>query len=312
MAKTSPPSVSDKNTKTEILDAYKTLLGQLEAKPEEAGPVVQAQKTIVEQAEKETIEKIVGDLSQLKLSTGQAIATLTEKLSEEAERLAMLRKAVAISQQELDDTQQVKVTADQLYALIELQKQQEVTFTKEMEAKRTAWHEEQKAYEDKLKKDRAREEEEYAYAQKLLRQRHQQEWEELKRSQDKQRQEFEAEFGNVGEELERLRQTVSSFPAEKDKETQAAVAKAVAEAKKDADTQAAFAKHEADSKLKLAEAKIASLEEKVASQAQESKELKRQAEDAVRNVKEIAVSFVEGARKENGLAGKQPLADNQR
>ena len=304
-------SVSEKSTRGEIFEAYKTLLSKLDSKKEEA-PIVMEQKAVVDTAEKETVEKIIHDLSQLKLSTSQAIATLTEKLTEEAERLANLRKAVMISQQELENTQKVKITAQQLFDLIALQKEQEASFIREMEEKRTRWNEEQKAYEEGRRRERTREEEEYEYTKKQIRKRETEAWEEERQKQEKHKQESETQFASMTKELEELQKMTATFPTEKEKEIKASVDKAVAEVKKDAGVQQAFAKQEADSKLKLAETKINSLESIIKSQEMEIKELKRQAEEATRNVKEIAVSFVEGSKKEIASVIKQTQTENLR
>lgn len=56
-------SISEKNTKSEIIDAYQQLISQIDEKPEEEQ--VNEEKLIVDKATIETVEKIVGDLSQL-------------------------------------------------------------------------------------------------------------------------------------------------------------------------------------------------------------------------------------------------------
>ncbi|MBU3978952.1 hypothetical protein KKE68_04605, partial [Patescibacteria group bacterium] len=97
--------VSERSTKPEIFDAYKELLTQVEEKPEDE--THKEEKQIVDTAAKETVEKIVGDLSQLKISLSQTIGSLMEKLTTEAERLAAIRKAITIAQKELEETQKV-------------------------------------------------------------------------------------------------------------------------------------------------------------------------------------------------------------
>lgn len=295
-AKITQPSVSERSTKSEIFDAYKELVTRLEEKPEEE--TIKEEKQIVDTAVKETVEKIVGDLSQLKISLSQTIGGLTEKLTTEAERLANIRKAITIAQKELEETQKVKITARQLYDLIALQKKQETEFKEEMDAQRRAWEEEKKQYEETQKRGRVREEEEYAYNTKLQRKRDQEIWDEEKRKHDSHKQEELETRQAMLKELDELRKTVASFPALKDKEIKSAAAQALAQANKDNQIHQNFARQEADAELKLAQSQIASLEHTVKSQEAQIREFKTQLEAATKHIKDIAISVVEGAKKE--------------
>jgi len=296
-AKTIQPSVSERSTKSELFDAYKELLTQIEEKPEDE--THKEEKQIVDTAAKETVEKIVGDLSQLKISLSQTIGGLMEKLTTEAERLAAIRKAITIAQKELEETQKVKITARELYALIALQKKQETDFKQEMDTQRKAWELEQKQYEETKKRERVREEEEYEYHKKLQRKRDQEIWDEEKRKHDGRKQEELEARQAMLKELDELRRTVAAFPALKDKEIKAAVTQTLAQANKDNQIHQNFARQEADSRLKLAQSQIASLEHTVKSQEAQIREFKTQLEAATKHIKDIAISVVEGSKKES-------------
>ncbi len=296
-AKATQPPVSERSTKSDILDAYKELLTQIEEKPEDE--THKEEKQIVDTAAKETVEKIVGDLSQLKISLSQTIGSLTEKLTTEAERLTNIRKAITIAQKELEDTQKVKITARELYALIALQKKQEADFKQEMDTQRKAWEEEKRQYEETQKRERVREEEEYEYDTKLQKKRDQESWDEEKRKHDSRKQEELETRQAMVKELDELRKTVAAFPALKDKEIKAAVTQALAQANKDHQISQNFARQEADAELKLAQSQIASLEHAVKSQEAQIREFKTQLEAATKHVKDIAISVVEGSKKES-------------
>lgn len=296
-AKTIQPSVSERSTKSELFDAYKELLAQLEEKPEDE--TVKEEKQLVDSAAKETVEKIVGDLSQLKISLSQTIGSLTEKLTTEAERLAGIRKAITIAQKELEETQKVKITAKQLYDLIALQKKQEDNFKQEIDTQRKAWEEEKKQYEEIKKRERVREEEEYGYDKELQRKRDQEIWDEEKRKHDSQKEEELKARQAILKELDELRRAVAAFPVLKDKEIKATVTQALAQANKDNQIQQNFARQEADARLKLSQSQIASLEHTVKSQEAQIREFKTQLETATRHIKDIAISVVEGSKKES-------------
>lgn len=294
--KPTTPQVTEKSTKSEILEAYKELLTEIQEAP--VDETAKEEKQIVDKAAQETVEKIVGDLSQLKISVSQTIGDLTEKLTTEAERLASIRKAITFAQKELEETQKVKITAKQLYDLIALQKKQEEDFKREMDAHRKAWEEEKRQYEESRKKERTREEDEYEYNKKLERKRYQETWDEEKLKHERQKQEETEARQSMLKELDELRKTVAAFPALKDKEIKTAVAQALAQAHKDSQITLNFSKQEADSKLKLAQSQIASLENTVKSQDAQIRELKTQLESSTKHIKDIAISVVEGSKKE--------------
>ncbi len=275
--------ISEKNTKGEIVDAYRELLAEVSGG---AGPVAIEEKTVMDQASKETVAKITTDLTQLKLSLNATISDLTERLIGEAERLATLQKAIAIAQKDLEETQQVKVRAGMLQKMLDLQKAREEEFAKDVSVKRAAWDAEQKEYEEKLKRERARSEEEYAYQQQLT----------ANRDKDEMAEKKEA-TAQMAKELEELRKRAGLFPAELEKAVKDAVGKAVAEVKRDSDVAAQLAKQQAESELRLAHNTNESLSATVKSQIAEIARLNSELAGATRQVKEIAIAVAEGAKR---------------
>jgi hypothetical protein len=296
ISKISTQQVSEKSTKSEILDAYKEVMSKLTEKPEDE--TIKEEKQIVDTAAKETVEKIIGDLSQLKISLSQTVGNLTEKLTWEAERLSSIRKATVIAQKELEDTQKVKITAKQLYDLITLQKKQEDDFKLEMDTQKNAWEEEKKQYEETKKRERTREEDEYEYNKKVERKRYQENWnEELKKHESQKQEETESREAML-KELDELRKNVETYPAIKEKEIKAAVAQALALVNKDNQIQQNFAKQKADSELELLRSQLISLKATLKSQDDQIRELKIQLEASTKHIKDIAISVVEGSKKE--------------
>lgn len=272
--------VSEKSTKGEIFDAYRQLLVEASA-GEEMMPT--EDKAAVAAASKETVEKITKDLSSLKLSLNQTIADLMDRLTQEAERLATIQKAIAVAGRELEETQQVRVRLGMLKRMVDLQKEKEEVFDKEMSAKRMAWEEEQRAHEGSVKRERSRNEEEYAYQQKLLK----------ARDEDK-----KEEREQTLKELDELRKKVTQFPSELEKAVKEAVASAVAKETESAAFAAKLAGQEAQSNLALAHAKVGSLEDLVKSQTVEIARLNRELSQSTIQVKDIAIAVAEGQRKE--------------
>lgn len=265
--------VSDKNTKSEILSAYQELLSEVSVGGS-SSMEQQEEKAVVVSASNKTVEKITEDLSRLKLSFAGAVNEFSDRLTQEAETLAIIQKAIAISKKELEEIQKIKVTSGLLYRMIEVQK-----------AREKAWLEEEKAHTEEVARMRSREEEEYQY-EKQLQKRRDADQKELERAAKEQ----------MVSELNDLRKKMITVPTETEKAVKDAIAKAVSEVQADAVIKAQFAKQQADSMLALASATNDTLETMVKTQTQEIILLKKQLDEATRQVKDIAVSVIESKR----------------
>ncbi len=291
-------SVSEKSTKSEILDAYNALLASISGVDETNEVLIEEQK-LVDHAAHETVEKITQELSQLRLLANQTVSNLTERLTQEAERLASIKKAIAIVQKELEDTEKVKIKASQLYQMIALQKKTEEELALAMASQKAAWAQEQKTYEEGIKQEREREQEDYDYNKKTQRKRDIDIYEEEKQKRERQKDEERKAHDAMLKELEELRKKVAAFPVELEKEIKLKVTETIGKTQHEAHIQQTMAKQDADAKLKLAEQKIASLEAAQALLLAETKEFKQQLEKATNHIKDIAVSVVEGTKKES-------------
>lgn len=294
--------VSERSTKGEILEAYQDLLDKAtDITDTDAGKQDQA---ILDSAAKETVENVTNDLSKLRISANQTISSLTEKLTSEAERFSTLQKAIAIAKNELEEIDQIKVRAGMLKRMIELQKTETEKFEKDIAEKRAVWEEEQKAYEEQLKKQRKREEEEYDYQKTLRARRERDAFEEEKRVWEQELQENKKQRADQIAELEELRKKATSFPLEIERAVKNAVSSTLVQEKKEAQIRANFSKQESDARQQISALKISSLEQTVKAQSAEIEELKRQFEKATQQVKDIAVKVIEGAHKEPSVQSK--------
>ena len=305
-------NVSERNTKNEILEAYNALMQQVDEDTNSDDGVEQEEQLLVTAA-KETVEKVTTELSQLRLSANQTINSLTEQLTAEAERFATLQKAVSIAQREFEETNQIKTRAGMLKRMIELHTQEEEKFQQELARKREAWMEEQKVYEDGLKKERIREEEEYGYQKSLRVKRDKDVFEDEKRTWERDLQVKKQIQIQLEADVVDLRKKVAQFSNEIDKAVKDAVDEAVAQERKEAQIRENFAKQEWDTKQQISTLKITSLEQTVKMQMTEIEELKRQLEKATQQVKDIAVAVIEGVKKDSDSSARtstQALASN--
>lgn len=308
-SKRSRKTLTERSTKNEILEAYHNLLAEL-GEDEVESLKDQEARTVAEAAASETVEKITTDLSSLKISLNQEITKLTEELTEEAQRLATLKRAIGIAQKELQDTQQVKIHAASLYRLIELKKQQEEALEKEMQTKRNAWEQAQQDYEQRIRRERARDEEEYSYQQSLNRKRDALELQEKRKAFEQEVTAKEEKQAALLKELEDLRIRAQQFPIDLEKAIKEAVGRKEAELKKEAATEAKLIAQRNEAQQALAQQKIDALTDLVKSQTAEITRLTQQLDEATRQVKDIAVSVIEGPRKEAQTEAKSSAGDS--
>lgn len=278
--------VSEKNTKSEILQAYEELMGELSSEAEFTKPEIEGQE-IIKTASMQTTEKTINDLAKLKVSLNQTVDNLTDNLVSEADKLVSLKKAVEISQKDLETNFQIKSKAEMLKKLFESHSEKQTGLEKEMDSKHKEWEEEQKIYEENLKRKRQRDEEEYKYQADLENRRWEQKLEEEKQT-----------YQQKLAELEELKKQIGLFPQEKEKAIAQAVEKALAESRKQAEVDKSFAQQKAENTLKIAELKISQLENTAKDQASEIIQLKKQLDEATKQVKDIAVAVIESKKEE--------------
>ncbi len=122
MAKT----ISDKNTKTEIIEAYNEVLAQLKEQKmlnQQALKKEAETREVVKEASENTIGDIVNHLAGLKVQIVQTIDDLEEKMIAEYRRFSGLQQAVTAQTKMLDDLYGIQAEADRLTALVLVQKE---------------------------------------------------------------------------------------------------------------------------------------------------------------------------------------------
>ncbi len=178
--------LSEKNTKQEMLEAYQTLVKQLEEKraselnPEKKLETKKAEEA-VRVAETLSADGIDRDISTLKAEIGKTLADLSEKLAAEAAKFRAVQKAAESKTREIEELYGIERSAASLAALIEAQNQKRRNFeieleqqkeelAREIQANRDEWEKEKKAHEAEIKerdalekKAREREKEEFGY-----------------------------------------------------------------------------------------------------------------------------------------------------
>ncbi len=323
------PSVTDKNTKAQILEAYEKLLKKVEEKSNDNPREVQQRKEnaqTVSRASETSGEGILAQIKKIKAEFIGSLETIEAELVAERKKLETVQNAIQIEEKRLSDLYGLSSNADAFSALLLAQKEQKEQFDQEMAARkeqlsqqisetRAQWEKEKAAHDENLKAEketnaklRKREEEEYAYATQQKRKQEQDEYNLKKIRQEaelkEQRSTFEKEFAarekNLLEsenELKTLRTRSEEFPVK----LAEAVQNAQAETEKRLQTIYNYEKElrekETQGILNLREHQIKSLEAKIKEMDTQLKEAGAKADNSEKTVKDIALKAIENASK---------------
>jgi len=333
------------NTKQEMIQAYNTLLKQLEEK--QAGEL-KPEKKIEEKKTKEavqvaaslTTEGVGKEIAELKLEIGRTLTRIADQLEGEVNRFVAIRNAIAAKEKELQELYEIEKAAMTLAALIEAQNQKRQEFTAEMETKKealrqeientsTVWEKEQEEHDAAVKerdtaekKRQTRDKEEFEYTfkreQQLATDRFAYEKAKLEKElKDKKEQlenelrSREAAIAQKEAELNDLRKCTAQFP----KEMETAVGRAITETSErlilEAKTREELLKKEFEGERNVLKTRVDSLEKTAKEQGERISALTKQLEAAYQKVQDIAVKTVEGASNFKSVASLQQIIGDQ-
>lgn len=315
------------STKTEILKAYNELLNKTqETKPD--NPKAEQEKMIKEATVTEaaglTDEKIIGQISSLKLTLNSTLDKIEDDLTAEFQKLLKIREAIAIEDQRLKDFYQINAGADSLAAILAAQKEKKEEFEREMTVRKSEfeeqlktekinrdketmlWEEKRKEAEESLKKQRSREEEEYQYNLKLARKKDQDQYDQKKAVLEKElaqkKESFEAEINAreqsvaaAEQELTGLRTKAENFPSELEKAVQSAIKETTAQLEKEHKFEKQFLLKDHEGEIKLKSQQIESLLAKIKDLEIQLKQAYSKAENAESNTKEITLKAIQSS-----------------
>lgn len=340
-----PKRITMKNTKKEMLQAYNEMLEHLKQQREvqlrpEAGLEEKEIEQAVEVTDGLSTERIVQELSGLKLEIGQLLGQVSERLEDEVTRYRQVKKAVEVKEQELREIYEIEKSALSLAALIDAQHQKreeteaelaarKEELTRDLETLRTEWEKEKKLHEAEVKerdagekKQREREREEYQYTFQREQQLAREQFEDEKARQEREiayrREQMEREFAErekaVAEqegELEELRQRVSAFPKELESAVNKAVKEAVQRTELEAKSREELLTKQFEGERNVLTTRIESLGKTVAEQSEQIAKLSEQADKAHGQVQTIAIKAIEGAARSQPVSGSPPAAAEQ-
>ena len=343
--KLQPKKLSLSNTKQEMLDAYHSVLKQvdeqkqLELRPEKK---LEEKKTkeVIQVAEALSSEGVVKEISTLKIEMGKMLTQISDKLEDEVGKFKATQNAIALKEKELQELYEIEKSAMTLAALIEAQNQKKQQFETEMAGRkeeldeeiqnlRFEWAKEKGEYEAQIKerdvtekKKRDREKEEYEYAFKRQQQIAKDKVDDEKAKLEKEilltKERMDGELSGrekiiaaKEEELNELRKRVALFP----KEMEASVGKAVKDISErlnlESKNREELLKREFTGEKNVLTTRIESLEKTVKEQSAQIAALTQFLEKANQKVQEIAVKALESASAQKSLSSLQQLLGEQ-
>lgn len=343
--KVQPKKLSLSNTKQEMMEAYHSLLKQMDEKKEaELKPEKKIEekkaREVVQVADALSSEGVVKEISTLKIETGKMLTQIGDKLEEEVNKFKAIQNAIALKEKELQEMFEIEKSALTLAALIETQNQKRQQFetematrkeelTQEIQTLRLEWANEKEEHEAEIKerdlaenKRRQREKEEYEYAFKRQQQIAKDKFEDEKAKLEKEiqltRERMEGELkgreriiAEKEEELNDLRKKVALFPKEMD----TAVAKAAKETTErlnlEAKNREELLKKEFIGERNVLTTRIESLEKTAKEQSAQIAGLTQFLEKANQKVQEIAVKALESSSAAKSFASLQQLLNEQ-
>jgi hypothetical protein len=343
--KVQPKKLTLSNTKQEMLEAYQTVLKQLEAqreselKPEKRLEEKKA-KEVIQVAESLSSEGIAKEISHLKIETGKTLAQISDRLEEEINKFKAVQSAIVLKERELQELYEIEKSAVTLAALVETQNQRRQAFELEMSEKKEALNQEiealraerekeKKEYEEetkerdsleKKKRDRDKEEYEYSFKreQKLTKDKFEDERAKLEKEVHLKKEQMEAELKlrekavvEREEELNDLRKKIGAFP----KEMETAVTRVIKDTTErlslEAKNREELQKKEFMGEKNVLTTRIESLEKTVKEQSEQLARLSQQLEKAYQQVQDIAVKTIEGSSNTKSLATLQQWISEQ-
>jgi len=343
--------VNSKNTKAEILNAYKELekeYQELQAKkpasPVVTPPVVKTapSKTTVAKTEnaQAPMDEVITTLGQLGEKFNLALSQLSTNLLVEAASLKDVRTTVDAENARLKNLYQLESEDDSLGNLIkkylETAEETQETLKQKREDVEKKWLEKTQAWETETeetllrlqeqsnleKKTQNREDTEYSYDLTLKRNLSKEEETEQKKQQQLGLHEFEETRKKACNEREKtLAEREKEFKESKTKvegfakELEQAIKKAkevgIGIARHQAKIKADLAAQDFSSEEHVFQLKIGSLEEQVAQQKGQVDKLSKQLENALKQAQELAIKAIEGGSNQNSFDALKEIALEQ-
>lgn len=298
-------SVSNHNTKAEIIDAYNKLLETLKSERDQNSALKKALEEKKKTVNKVSTEIKGGNESSIKTLKDLIISQLDSlEVSMEGEKRKFndLQNAIKIEKESLEELYKIKTEAESLEALVTTNKKAKETFElqaqeqkalveQEMKEKKLAWQREQEEYNYKLKIERRNETD--AYQQKKIAL--EKELKEKKASFDKETKARENTLAEQETEFKSLQKEVAGFEALLSKKISATEKQLTEQLTKEFEFNKKLETKDLEAKIGLQAQEITALKNKIKEQQDFIDSLSGKSDSAIQQVRDIALKAIENA-----------------
>ena len=342
-------SVTIRNTKKEILDAYESTLKELVQlkKVKKDIPTSSNKKEVKKEIDIpkslnqiSTIDDIMKNMFNLKSQFSKSSNLLQEKLTNEATALKEINDEVVEHTRNLQDLHSIEVNDESLTTLMETyiqteQKQSDAlaekneTLEEEMSSLKLNWDKEYtqhsqtfKELKNEAKKQNDRENKEYQYLKKQKeyvdkdlfneeQKRYENELSEIKELKDQEWLEKEKNISKKEEEAQKIEEEANEIEAKLEKEIKKSSEEGAGIAKRDTKNKMLLLSKDYEGKERLFALKINALKENITKQNFQIEQLSSKLSTALKQAQDLAIKALEGTSNTNSFEAMKEIALEQ-
>ncbi|MBI3619277.1 hypothetical protein HY213_04580 [Candidatus Peregrinibacteria bacterium] len=292
-------TLTEKNTKPQILEAYRKALSALEARDAQRSDVrderERADQTIAAASGMDA-KTITANLQQLGERLTAEIDRFSAALTDEQKRFADLRQATDVQRERLEQANGMTVAARSLEAL---------------QLTHDEYKDQLQRDRQRLEADRAREQEEYKYRIALERKRDSDAYEAKQSALEEDLKRRKEEIAKQETDMAALRKRAESFDAEVRAASEKAAAETEQRVRREDQIAADLLAERTQGERKLLVARIETLEAHAAELKAENAGLRQQATALSQEARDIAVKVIEGSANAQNMKSMQNIALEQ-
>jgi len=305
-------TISQKNTKKEIWEAYQAILEEIKNKKIQSGVGASVQPSLELVKDKEILTKVAdlnmeainNNIAGLKTGIINLLNKVSDRLVEELKKLEAVNQAVEIKNKQLRDFYKLETEAIDLQDLIFAKEQKRLEFQEELESEQERVETEKERRQNEL----TREQEEYQYQLKFNRKKDQDEIEfgrQIKEREfnekllvrEKEIRQKELAIKEQETEIQNLKNYVKTLPEEIEKAKKEAGSQVKLEMEKQFKTEKDLLILEREREKDISKLRIIGLEETTKKQAVQIQALQSELAIANQKAQELAVKIIESGRQ---------------
>ncbi len=304
------PDVSEKNTKKELMDAYKELVHRYKKEAAMAPDQKKQEKQRVEQATLMEVSKlktgsdeVASSIHQVRIAITHSLEEIQRKLEQEFTKFSSLEKAVQIQNTRLKELYEIEEAADMLFSLLRAREEQQALMKNEQSLRVQEKTREEEEYQYALNKKRRQDEDERKAARKTF--------EEEITIQKEQLTLREKEWEEKNQEHLLLKSQVEAFPQKLQEEKDRACQIVEERVKQEGETKLLIALKEFETQKAVLESRVDGLNATIQDQRSQINNLQHQLQAALNQIQEMTLRAIDVHADSRALNAVNTIAMEQ-